>query len=446
MLRHVSLILALGVLGYLVPATAYGGAKPHCRDLTFGGAAGAASNDKVTLRVVDVSGSAVDESCQLQVQNNETARAFAARLTGAWGSGTGAGCVEPNPLPTKSCGTGIGGESCQHKYKFKPDNNTVDPDDGLIRIRICCRESAGCAGLKLAATPISVQTKVDPALVFEPPVPPTAGITITPVALDPIGVTQRPHAELLLCRKDLGQEVDPAYGALLKRVAECLDDQANGSVPPGGCQPPPIDPRVADAVAKARAALDATATGSCQPTGSPPAEFGYGNCPVPCNAIPVTAWADAADCIACQAEAAVFAGAAAAYGPSGPPAGLSPEAQSCQQGIGRTLVGLAGVVLDETRKCQERGDKGKAAVPAGQNCKSADPKGRKALAASNVPDAIQTSCPTSLSFIGLQTCGIDLPGVSGCVTTEGFKVADRIADAVWPELRAGSPSGAFLDL
>jgi hypothetical protein len=124
----------------------------------------------VTLRVVDASGAILDESCQLQVQNNDSARAFAARLVGAWGSGNGSTCPPPpDPLPPKTCGNAaFGGKSCQHKFKFKPDKLTVDPDDGLIRVRICCKESPGCTGLALTNTPISAQTKIDPAVVFDP--------------------------------------------------------------------------------------------------------------------------------------------------------------------------------------------------------------------------------------------------------------------------------------
>jgi hypothetical protein len=335
MLRSACLVLAFGALGALQPAVALA-VKPHCRDLTFAGAAGAASNDKVTLRVVDASGATLDESCQLQVQNNESARAFAARLVGAWGSGNGVTCPTPNPLPPKTCGNGVGGKSCQHKFKFKPDKLTVDPDDGLIRVRICCKESPDCTGLSLTNTPVSAQTKIDPAVVFDPPVPPAAGVTSTPVALDPIGVTQRPHAALLGCRKDVGIAADAAYPHLLRRAAQCMDGIAAGTTDAGACSPPfPADPELAAELTAARQRVLEAATESCFSTGSPPSEYGYGSCPPPCETITIAGWSDVAACLNCQAEAVIFGAIGAAYGPSGPVPGCRSERSSARPASAR---------------------------------------------------------------------------------------------------------------
>src|SRR5262245_56075388 len=112
-----------------VPAVANAG-KAHCRDLVFSGSSGPLSNDKVTLRIADATGSVIESSCTLTVGNSEPGRHFAARLVAAWGDGGGGlvlPCPDENPVspPNKSCGsTPAGSRSCQHKFKFKPDKTT----------------------------------------------------------------------------------------------------------------------------------------------------------------------------------------------------------------------------------------------------------------------------------------------------------------------------------
>ena len=59
-------------------------ARLHCRDLVFDGAAGASSQDLVTIRVVDTAGNTLDDSCTIQVKNNETHTEFVRRLPGVW--------------------------------------------------------------------------------------------------------------------------------------------------------------------------------------------------------------------------------------------------------------------------------------------------------------------------------------------------------------------------
>jgi hypothetical protein len=234
------------------------------------------------------------------------------------------------------------------------------------------------------------------------------------------------------------------FSGVMKTAVSCFDAIADGGTP-GSCNPPPTDANLSSALAGERVRI-ADAAASCESSSSPPAEYGYAECPAPCGSIAVSAWPDVAACISCLGEAAVYAATGTAYGSGGPPPGVSPEAAACQQDIGRALVGLAFTVLTETRKCEEGADAGKVAVPAGLDCRTADLKGRKALGADAAAERIASGCATPLAFQGLQTCGNDVPSVTTCVTAAGFQLADDIARAVWPELRgAGSPSGAFLD-
>jgi hypothetical protein len=83
-------------------------------------------------------------------------------------------------------------------------------------------------------------------------------------------------------------------------------------------------------------------------------------------------------------------------------------------------------------------------VPAGVTCLDADPKGLRELAEMKTQEFIQKDCLDTQAFVGLQTCGFDVPSVAACITAQGHGVADKIATAVWPELHGGSPSGAFL--
>jgi len=477
--RFFALAVFAAALGMLAPTGARSGAKPNCRDLTFGGAAGAASNDKVTLRVVDSGGTSVDDSCQLQVQNNESAKDFAARIVGAWGSGTGSSCLEPNPLPKKSCGNaGFGTRSCNHKFKFKPDKNTVDPNDGLIRVRICCFDANGCKGTKLATTPVSVQTKLDPAVTFGPSVPPPIGITVTPVALDPIGMTQRPFAALQGCRASLGLAVAKLATTEAETLAGCHRDAAAGTAPPTtdcNAVTPLSDPagRV-DGMAQNVHAVIAKA---CVPAG-PPSTFGQSDtaCPCPCQHITaftcskgrtgmgcgsdfdcdttpgigdgrctLPGWGLAADCILCRTDKAVTHGMTDTYGPVGPPPG--PQSAMCVDAVGQGLAGLVKTHTLETSSCQRAADAGSLALPPGTSCRDADQKGRRAAAEQSAAAHIAAGCSTGPPP-GSQGCFATLDPTP-CVLSNARRAATAATDTVFPEGSAPqpcSPGGAFLEI
>lgn len=428
------LALFLAAITAAMPGWALAKAQPSCRDLLFAGAAGAASNDKVTLRVVDKDGNTLDESCEVQVHNNETARAFAARLTGAWGDGTGVTCTEPAPLPTKSCGNGGAGRSCSHKFKFKADNSTVDPDDGLIRVRVCCRELVDCKGAKLLNTPISVQSKLAPAVVFGPTVPPVVGIEISTVSVDPIAMLQKPHAALQTCRKALGGVVGAFAPVLVDSLARCRSSFAGAG---SNCLG---DPKFATSVLKLQDALGTTVTGSCEPSGVPGA-FGYHTCPAPCALLPATTWQEEAACLACVTQTSIVDAVTVAYGPEGLPPPPTPEAQQCQDTVGKGLVQVIGTNLREIIKCQQGADAGKAATPGGVHCRDADVKGKRAAIATKTRDAIIGAC-TDMN--GLVSCASDPSGEATCIVDGVAGAATRaVAEALYPE-SVGSPSGAFV--
>jgi hypothetical protein len=441
------LLLPLFPLAHLLAPGPAGAARVHCRDVVMSGAAGAASNDRLQL------------------------------LVAAWGDGSGgvlAPCPDPNPPappPKTSCGNQpLGTRSCKHKYKFKPDRATLDPDDGLIRIRICCKDGALCRGKNMASpkTPVSVQSKVDPSVVFEPPVPPVVGAQIVGVSVDPIDMTQLPAGEMLGCRKKLGIEVK-------KRVAASLGGRLKGL-------PPDLDP-----AATLRPVVQA-----CAEEGASGLALGYAACPVPCQGIPVSRctqglvgapcaayaecdtapgagdgvctvdWNLVADCLACQIETALDA----AYGevfPTG--TGDTPEAERCEAGLGKALLGVVTGEVNETVRCQRLLDAGAAALPtnpAGQclsgqclapplragapcdddvdcnvppTCKRSDLIGRRAAAAERAAARIAADC-TDDDLALLDTCDVDVNGAAECVTEAAQAAARAVADAAFPEGRA----------
>lgn len=475
--RRLSLLLLVVLPAIVLSGRPAAAGRAHCRDLVFAGAAGIASNDKVTLRVTDADGAPVESSCQLQVNPSESAKDFAARLVAAWGDGSAgilAACPNPNPpapLPKTSCGTQpLGTRSCKHKYKFKPDRNTVDPNDGLIRIRICCKDGALCRGPNMVnpKTPVSVQSKIDPSLVFTPAVPPAVGASIVGVSLDPIDMTQLPAGEMQGCRKGLGLAARTLADASLSARVKGL--------------PPDPDP-----AARLRPAAMA-----CAADGSSAASLGYATCPAPCAAIVVsqctagqvgipcgtnadcdlspgsgdgvctTDWNVVADCLACQIESALDVAFDEAYGTG---SSGSAEADDCQFGIGRALLDVVDLNVSETVRCQRLVDVGSAALPthpAGQcvsttctapplkvgascaqdadcnvpaTCKRSDLVGTRARAVERAAVRIQSDCTDEIVLVELDTCDVDVPGTVACVTAAGETAARAVSDALFPEGR-----------
>jgi hypothetical protein len=469
-------LLFLAGLSATVPSKSALAAKAHCRDVVFAGAAGLASNDKVVVRVTDAAGAPVESSGQLQVNPSESAKDFAARLVAAWGdgsSGTVGVCPNQNPtppLPKTSCGTQpLGTRSCKHKYKFKPDRSTVDPNDGLIRIRICCKDGTQCRGPNMVSpkTPVTVQSRIDPSLVFIPDVPPEAGPSFQGISLDPIDMIQLPAGEMQGCRKGLGQAARQLADGTLTLLVKGL--------------PPDPDP----------AAQIAPATAACAAEGVKALALGFGTCPSPCAAIVTsqctagqvgapcgtyaecdltpgdgvctTDWNLVTDCLTCQIQSAVTTAYDEAYGTG---TSGSAEADDCQFGIGRALLDLIGRNVNETLRCQRLLDVGSAGLPpnpAGQctvptctapplkvgapcsqdvdcnvppTCKRADLVGARLEVAARAGDRIAHDCNDMVIAAELDTCDVDVPGTVTCVTAAGEAAARAIADAVFTEGRA----------
>ena len=473
-------VLVLGLVAAAVgPAVA--AAKPHCRDLTFSGSAGPLSSDKITLQLTDSAGVPIEQSCKLQVNPNESGRSFAARLVALWGDGSGVTCPDPNnppdPLPRSSCGSHpVQAKSCKHRFKFKPDRQTVDPDDGLVRIRICCKDDSGCRGPNAVTTPVSVQSKKDPAVVFAPSVPPPVGVQIVGVAIDPIDMTQLPGGEQVGCRKDLAA----AVAELARRTLDAFLRQ----IPPD----PILEAKLRDTAQK------------CGVDGSLAGSLGYGVCPAPCEGVLVNVcltgttgapcnthtdcdtppgsgngqcsegtWNQVADCLVCQVTTAMTAVAEAAYG-SGPDP--TPEAEHCQDTIGKAVLDLVRAELNETLRCQKIVDAGRTALPADPprcagggpcttppclctapplaanpprtcnddpdcaippTCKRADLVGARARAAQRLAEHVTADCTDMVIADELDTCGTDQPSLVACLTDVGQHGARKIADAAFPE-------------
>lgn len=475
-------LLLIGVLA-ATSGSAQAAGKPHCRDLTFSGSAGPLSTDKIALRVTDSGGTPIETSCKLQVNPNESGRSYAARLVALWGDGSGVTCPDPgnppNPLPTKSCGNHpVDARSCKHKFKFRPDRNTPDPDDGLVRIRICCKDGRDCRGANAAANvPVSVQSKKDPAVAFIPSVPPAAGPSITGLAIDPIDMVQLPGGSQIGCRKDLALAVaDHA-----RRTLDALEQQ----VPP--------DPTFE---AKLRETAD-----KCGLGGSLIGSLGFGICPAPCQALVVNVctagttgapcntgsdcdttpgsgdgqctegnWNQVADCLVCQTTGAMTAVYDAAYGIGPDP---TPEAEHCQDTIGKAILDFVSDEIGETLRCQKLMDAGRAALPTNPaglcevsgggpctlppctctapplavgrpctadaecsvppTCKRADLVGKRARSATAFAGRVTPDCPDLVVQDGLDTCGTDTPSLVACLTDAGQQAGRHVADAMFPE-------------
>lgn len=305
----------LAVFAGIAPTTTLA-VSPHCRDLEFNGAAGAASHDKVKFRVKDSLGTLLDESCLIQVQPSESAISFASRIPGAWGTSAGAVCPSmlPSPLPNKTCGTANTGYSCKHTWVFKKGKLPTDPPKKRY-LRICCFESPNCKGPSLGAPtkklctagnvgaackhntdcdtspgngrcsrrPITIQTKVE-SLAYTPAdseIPFAGGIT--PVAIDPIGMTQKAPKALQSCRTGLRDAMQNLAQAYWEGVADCWlhvmkGEPAYDSV---DCNNPDLsDPVLAPfkQIVSAQAKLQDVAATQCLPSGSPLAQ-GFTQCP-----------------------------------------------------------------------------------------------------------------------------------------------------------------------
>lgn len=316
--------LLAAVLMDLVPAAALA-IKPHCRDLEFNGAAGAASHDKVKFRVRDSLGTLLDESCLIQVQPSESADSFASRIPGAWGTSAGGVCpsILPSPLPNKTCGTANTGYSCKHTWVFKAGKLPTDPPKKRY-LRICCFETPDCKGPSLGAPtkklctagnvgaactldtqcdtspgngrcsrrPITIQTKVE-SLAYTPAdseVPFAGGITA--VAIDPIGMTQKAPKTLQSCRSSLRDAMKNLAQSYALGEAACWLHVMNGdpAYDSVDCNNPDLSAPVLSAfnsIVAAIAKLQDTASTKCQPIGSPFRQ-GFKRCPSDaCSDIPM---------------------------------------------------------------------------------------------------------------------------------------------------------------
>jgi hypothetical protein len=489
-LRSRCLVLVVLANAVIMAFSTPAGAKTpaHCRILTFDGAAGAASFDKVTFRAVDAFGVELDRSCLNQVQTSETAQHFAQRLPGDWGDGQ---CVAPVPTPTppadplnNTCGNGSTGASCKHKYKLK---------NGAATVRVCCYEGPTCKGNKLGKTspsrlPMSIQQKKDPAPAFGPtPVPIAVGAD--QVALDPIGLTQGPFRASEGCRDKLSKAILAHATNALRRLADCHALQMKDALPPAtDCNSVNPGSDFNGAIAASRSNVSAVATAQCVP-GGVPARLGYQHlCPAPCAAInrctegmvggacssdadcdtslgagdglcgPGGDWTQEVDCLNCLVEDAASTAIADKYGSVG--AGPSPEAQKCQKLIGDSLTVLVGTLGGVTVDCQKRLDAGKLALvfcqngqcsgppsqvgvsctkdedcidPSARLCKYADMNATRAQAEAKIAAKIPSGCDAG-TLAELTTCGGTNPAaVSACIIANGRTVADKLADAQYPE-------------
>lgn len=471
--RHGLLCLLLApAVGAVIPATALA-IKANCRDLEFNGAAGDASHDNVTFQVKDSLNTLLDESCVIQVQPSESAISFASRIPGAWGTSQGTVCPAALPTDNKTCGTVGTGYSCKHTWVFKAGKLPADPPRKKF-LRICCFESPNCKGPALgkptkklctqgivgpctqnsecdsppgmgngrcSRRPITIQTKVE-SLAYTPAdneIPFAGGIT--GVAVDPIGMTQRPFKSLQSCRHVLGVGLTQLAHVTLGELVGCHLQVMKGdpNLTGADCNGVSALSDPSGAIDAAKAKLSALANAVCAPSGSP-LSLGYKSCPSPCAGdiintctagfligypcsshaqcdyiIPGSGhcggpgdWSAAADCMSCLEEAAVTAAVTDKYGPTGPGVvgqDISAEAGKCQDTIGDTLRSLIHAHLSTTVSCQLKVDTGSTALPEKGIC----------VAGNVVPCSTDPDCDTTVGM-GDGKCGVDGLCVAGQVT------------------------------
>jgi hypothetical protein len=183
-------------------------------------------------------------------------------------------------------------------------------------------------------------------------------------------------------------------------------------------------------------------------------------------------WNLVADCLACRVTAALIAAYDEAYGTGPLPL---PEAERCQETIGRALVDLVAREVGETVRCQKLVDAGSASLPMNQPgqcqggsctlppcvctapplklgahctedgdcnvpavCKRADLLGRRAKAALELAARIQgdPACTDTVIADDLDACADTQSGLIACVTAAGQQAAGQVADAVYTEGQA----------
>ncbi len=444
--RH-SLLSAAALLALCTATPSRVAAAPvHCRDIEFNGAAGAASQDVVTFRVRDSAATLLDESCAIQVFPNEAADDFTARLPFAWGQPDTLLCPytlnlpPPNPLPKSWCST-QNGYSCKKRVKTRAAKPKADPPLPAKKyVRVCCFESIDCKGpkigrktgkpLKLHCTaglagttictvdtdcdsfvgsgdgrcgrkPVTIQSRVDqPNFIPDDSELPSIG-GITPVVIDPIGMTQRPFRNAGSCRSALASKLKRLTSTTIKSLVRCYKYVLNGTpLPNCNLITPdpefPKDPRYA--IQPAIDSLRETAQDVCAPKGSP-LRLGYKTCPAPCASQLNTCtaglfvgqpcsthtdcdyygyghcggandWTRVANCLACLETFSSSVVIADLYGAAGPPTGLSPEAVKCQNAIGTAYQSLVDRQLGETNTCQVAVDAGIKNLPGLGACKA----------------------------------------------------------------------------
>jgi len=466
-------ILLTVMLAVLVPAMAFAKKPPaHCRDFEFTGAAGAGSQDVTTFKVVDSLGIRLDQSCTMRVEQNESGIHFASRVPLEWGTSAGGTClsVPPTPVPNKSspksCATlPDQSYSCTHQFVFKK-SKTAGADPAKKYIRICCFEGPNCtkrpafgkstqakcqapvAKVGMSCTtdpncdtspssgdgrcgqrPMTVQAKVQGKFDFTPSqvctavAPPSEGCIpfsggISLVAIDPIGMVQRPPETQQSCRGALRSAEKSLVVAGLKALRKCYFNMMTDPAFAVDCSAidtnNPFFKNVQDAIA----ALNKVAGNTCASQGSPQ-RLGYKTCPAPCDSsIAITDWPSVASCLSCVAQTAATTAINDKYSGAGTlSAANSPDPNDvkCQDKIGDMLTALVSGELAETFSCQSNVDGGtKSAVEHGV-CLSPDPK---ACVTDAACDTVQASADGICDTDVTHTCVSDNDKIGARCSTD----------------------------
>jgi len=302
-IRPLSLIAATLSL-CLLPASSFAG-KDHCRTLMLAGSAGDTSTDSVVFQIVDQDGGVIiDQSCQVTVQQGESADSLGERLPLQWyldddsldsppcPSDTEAVTLATKPngkikFPKKACSNSSGpsGPSCKIKFTYKVKNSTGEVKKGP-QLDICCYEGPDCKGAKWGSTtanPINLQIRNNSvSLSFLPTaasLPATVGAT-SDLVVDPIGLEQLPVPDVQECRQAIASEVARVTERIHSVLGTCHLDASIADQSVCNTLSPSSDPT--GSVTAAVTALRQDIRDACATLGSP-AKFSYVECPAPCG-------------------------------------------------------------------------------------------------------------------------------------------------------------------
>jgi cysteine-rich repeat protein len=402
--------------------------KDNCRRITIEGSAGPATEVASWLILDNDSPTqaTLAQSCPVQPLPNETNLEYMRRLAYRWGDLAGASCpplLEGSPLDDSNRCVDLGTRSCKIKYKIAPKTTGAKKR----YVEFCCYKDNVCSEAFVAADPIPITVVVDrdgsPTNCPEDPncVDNCSDCTVD---VDPIAMRHLPTASGATCRQTIAEAVNDYTLGVTSALTACHDARAAGSIPGAtDCNSISDDPATAASVTALIPVID-VATDLCSTTHAP-GEIGFGTCSEPCDdLVPIVGdWADVADCLRCQADAAAIKTAVSIYGTAATALTsrgvrtVSSAARACQSVVGARLEKTATLRAAESAKCQEKVDAGSPLPDNVASCATNDAKGKIQKSVDAAAVAVENVCDaTVLGELDLCEGATDADALAGCAS------------------------------